>query len=57
METLSEKLANSLGRYNYPMVVVGEILRISGFKENLLALNKDKNVTVYIASTLGAKET
>ncbi|MFU0251661.1 cell division protein FtsA [Spiroplasma sp. Moj] len=57
METLSEKLANSLGHYNYPVVVVGEILRISGFKENLLALNKDKNVTFYIASTLGAKET
>ncbi|WP_425377726.1 cell division protein FtsA [Spiroplasma endosymbiont of Polydrusus pterygomalis] len=57
METLSEKLSNSLGRYDYPVVVVGEILRISGFKENLLALNKDKNISVYIASTLGAKET
>ncbi len=57
LKTLSEKLANSLGHYKYPVVVVGEILRISGFKENLLALNKNKNVTVYIASTLGAKET
>jgi cell division protein FtsA len=29
METLSGKLANSLRGYNYPVVVVGEILRIS----------------------------
>ncbi|WP_374696248.1 cell division protein FtsA [Spiroplasma endosymbiont of Polydrusus formosus] len=57
MEILSEKLANILGHYDYPVVVVGEILRISGFKENLLALNKNKNISVYIASTLGAKET
>lgn len=56
METLNEKLADSLGRYNYPMVVIGEILRISGFKETLLALNKDRNISVYTSPTLGAKE-
>lgn len=56
METLQEKLANSLGRYNYPMVIVGEILRISGFKEILLALNKNRNISVYTSPTLGAKE-
>ncbi|WP_253301495.1 cell division protein FtsA [Spiroplasma endosymbiont of Phyllotreta cruciferae] len=57
METLNEKLAHSLGRYNYPMVVIGEILRISGFKETLLTLNKDRNISVYTSPTLGAKET
>ncbi|MBW3058438.1 cell division protein FtsA [Spiroplasma poulsonii] len=56
METLNEKLAHSLGRYHYPIVVIGEILRISGFKETLLALNKDRNISVYTAPTLGAKE-
>lgn len=56
MEALNEKLADSLGLYNYPMVVIGEILRISGFKETLLALNKDRNISVYTSPTLGAKE-
>ncbi|AGM25229.1 cell division protein FtsA [Spiroplasma chrysopicola] len=56
IEHLNQKLATTLKKYDYPLVVVGDILKISGFKEQLLVMNKNYNLSVYLPETIGARE-
>ena len=56
LEHLNHKLTITLEKYDYPIVVVGTILKISGFKEMLLKMNPGQQISVYLPEIVGAKE-